>query len=56
MIKVLLLYFLVAGAIGGVLYGVPELRKFAIQHKRRWALAFGLGLLLVVLIYQLEAY
>ena len=55
MIKVILLYMLITASIAGVFYGVPELKKYAVKHKQRAALAFGLGMLIVIAIYQLEA-
>lgn len=52
--RLVLIYLIMAGAVGAILYGIPALRNFRIKHKRNIALSVGIGAILVTIIYFLE--
>lgn len=52
--RLVLIYLIMAGAIGAILYGIPALKDFRIKHKRNVALSIGGGAILVIIIYFLE--
>ena len=54
MIRVVLSFLLIAGAIGGLLYGVPEFKTFRIKHKRKIILTLALSVLFLTFIYFSE--
>lgn len=51
MIKLVILYLLIVGSIGGILYGIPALREFPKVHKWKFTFAIGLGFVLMIFIY-----
>jgi len=54
MLRILIPYLLLVGTIAGILYGVPELRRFGVKHRRKLVLSAVLPIAILFVIYILE--
>jgi hypothetical protein len=52
--RLVLFYLILALAISGLLYGLPEFKAWAVEHKRKFVAAISVPILIITFIYFME--